>query len=203
MEAPIEETGAIDNFPINAKEGNLKPSAEESASVNDGDGVDVPDLLHPDDDSSMSHSEHEDAEDDLDFPDDLDLPNDKADEDISPQPLSDPSSQPWWSTHVQKSISRYAYHTRQYDWANSATLDNIELCLACASEAILSYPIKGGDAHSWEPAPRTIRDILKLPEGPVKHEWLKSVKKELNAEFCGELVRLLKSMYGTTLGGKY
>jgi hypothetical protein len=94
VEAPIEENGAIDNFPIIAEEGNLKPFAEESASINDGDDVDVPDLLHPDDDSSMSHIEHEDTEDDLDFLDDLDLPDDKADEDISPQPLSDPSSQP-------------------------------------------------------------------------------------------------------------
>jgi hypothetical protein len=60
-----------------------------------------------------------------------------------------------------------------------ATDDDMELCLACTSEAILSLPIKGGDVHSWEPAPRTIRDILRMPDGLVKREWLKSVRKEL------------------------
>jgi len=35
------------------------------------------------------------------------------------------------------------------------------------------------DAKSWEPAPKSIRDITKLPEGFVKNEWLNSVRKEL------------------------
>jgi hypothetical protein len=37
------------------------------------------------------------------------------------------------------------------------------------------------DALSWEPAPRSIRDILKMPQGPVRQAWLKSVWKELKA----------------------
>jgi hypothetical protein len=57
----------------------------------------------------------------------------------------------------------------------------MELCIACASEAITPCPIKGGDIQSWEPAPRTIRDIIKMSEGQVRNEWLKSVKKELKA----------------------
>jgi hypothetical protein len=57
----------------------------------------------------------------------------------------------------------------------------MELCIACASEAITPCPIKGGDIRSWEPAPRTIRDIIKMSEGQVRNEWLKSVKKELKA----------------------
>jgi hypothetical protein len=35
------------------------------------------------------------------------------------------------------------------------------------------------NANFWKPAPKSIRDILKLPKGLVHQEWLKSVKKEL------------------------
>jgi len=37
------------------------------------------------------------------------------------------------------------------------------------------------DALSWEPAPNSIQDILKMPDGTVRQEWLKSVKKELKS----------------------
>ncbi len=184
METPIEETGAIDNFLIITEEGNVAPPPAPATGNAIDDDDDVPDLLHPDNDSSMSDSERDDEEegiDDLDLPDDLDFYNTPIEEDISPQPLSDPSSQPRRSTRVRKPNSRYAYHTRRYDWMNTASDEDIELCLACATKAILSHPIKGSDIHSWEPAPRTIRDILKMPEGPVKREWLKAVRKELKA----------------------
>lgn len=65
----IEETGAIDHFPIIAKEGYLEPPSTKESAVND-DEEDVPDLLRPDEDSSMSDSEHDDVEDELDFTDD-------------------------------------------------------------------------------------------------------------------------------------
>lgn len=110
----MEETGAIDQFPIIAKEGNLEPPPAKDSAVDN----DVPDLLHPDDDSSVSDSEYDEAEDELDnldIPDDLDLRDTMTDDDVSPQPLSDPSSQPRRSTHVRKPESCYAYHTRQYD----------------------------------------------------------------------------------------
>lgn len=103
METPIEETDAINSFPIIAEEGKIKPSAEEN-DIDDYD-TSVPDLLHPDDDSSTSSSEHEDDENDFDIPD-YDV-----EEDTSPQPLSDPSSQLRRSPCVQKPISHYAYHT--------------------------------------------------------------------------------------------
>jgi len=35
------------------------------------------------------------------------------------------------------------------------------------------------DALSWEPAPNSKWDILKMPDGAVRQEGLKSVKKEL------------------------
>ena len=34
------------------------------------------------------------------------------------------------------------------------------------------------DAYSWEPAPKSLQDILRMPDGVVKTGWLKSVKKE-------------------------
>jgi len=36
-----------------------------------------------------------------------------------------------------------------------------------------------GNMLSWEPAPSSIRDILKIPEGTVHQEWLKLVRKEM------------------------
>jgi hypothetical protein len=62
-------------------------------------------------------------------------------------------------------------------WSNIE--GNGELIEACAMEAHPVLISTNSDANSWEPAPRTIRDIMKLPNGTVKNEWLKSVKAEL------------------------
>jgi hypothetical protein len=45
-------------------------------------------------------------------------------------------------------------------------------------EATPTLP-SNSDALSWEPAPNNIRDIMKMPDGVVRQEWLKSVKKEI------------------------
>jgi len=50
---------------------------------------------------------------------------------------------------------------------------------ACTVEVHPTTLPNSQDAYSWEPAPKTIRDIIKMPEGFVKTEWLRSVKKEL------------------------
>ena len=101
-----------------------------------------------------------------------------ADSDIiSPQPLSTGLRR---STRTKKPNSRYAYHVRRYDWADSANDIDFDLVLACASEVITALP-SNNDALFWEPAPRSIRDILKMPQGPVRQAWLKSVWKELKA----------------------
>jgi len=68
---------------------------------------------------------------------------------------------------------------RSYEWeANEKGTGYQDLAHACAIEATPSVP-NSNDALSWEPAPRTIRDIVKMPDGTIKEEWLKSVKKEL------------------------
>jgi hypothetical protein len=62
-------------------------------------------------------------------------------------------------------------------WAN--VCKDKELIETCATEAHSIMIPTTSDANSWEPAPRIIRDIMKLPNGMVKNEWLKSVKAEL------------------------
>jgi hypothetical protein len=57
--------------------------------------------------------------------------------------------------------------------------NNLELAEACAVEAHPTPLQPATDALSWEPAQKTLRDILRLPHGTVHIEWLKSVKQEL------------------------
>jgi hypothetical protein len=67
---------------------------------------------------------------------------------------------------------------RGYEWeANAEGMENQPLARACVMEATPTLP-NNNDALSWEPAPNNIRDIMKMPDGVVRQEWLKSVKKE-------------------------
>ncbi len=165
VDTTIEQTGDINNFSTIAEQGN---AATDNSNADDGDMLD---LLHPDDDSSVSSSEYSsDTEEDFDVDGDIldveagNVNNLSQDIDIiSPQPLTSSLRR---STRIRKPNSRYAYHIRHYDWADNANESDFDLVLACASEAITALPSKN-DALSWEPAPRSIRDILKMPEGPV------------------------------------
>lgn len=56
VDATIEHTESINNFPSIAEEGNATTIEEPSNNVDDED---APDILHPDDDSSISSSESE------------------------------------------------------------------------------------------------------------------------------------------------
>jgi hypothetical protein len=64
-------------------------------------------------------------------------------------------------------------------WADSCFAQDKDMAEACSAEAHAATLPNAQDAYSWEPAPKTIRDIIKMPEGMVKTEWLTSVKKEL------------------------
>jgi len=80
---------------------------------------------------------------------------------------------------VRRPNPRYANRARSYEWeVNEKGTRYQDLAHACAIEATPSVP-NSNDALSWEPVPRTIRDIVKMPAGTIKEEWLKSVKKEL------------------------
>jgi hypothetical protein len=61
--------------------------------------------------------------------------------------------------------------------------EDMELAEACAVKAHPIVMTASTDALSWEPAPKTLCDILKMPEGPIRTGWLKSVKAELKTLF--------------------
>jgi hypothetical protein len=56
---------------------------------------------------------------------------------------------------------------------------DLNLVEACPIEAHTDLQPLSADANSWEPAPKTICDILKLKDGMVRQEWLKAIKIEL------------------------
>jgi len=66
--------------------------------------------------------------------------------------------------------------------ANTVSWENLcedeELQEACAVEAHTLPMPSLSNALSWEPAPKTLREILKMPDGPIKTAWLQSVCKE-------------------------
>jgi hypothetical protein len=136
----------------------------------------VPDLIDHDDDSTSEY----DLDLEIDDEDILDLetPAQPEPASISPQPIVEPVGLRC-SARAHKPNPKYAYVARGYEWES----DNIgssyqELARARAIEAMPAIPTTT-DALSWEPAPNSIRDILKMPDGTVHQEWLKSVKKEL------------------------
>jgi chloramphenicol 3-O-phosphotransferase len=57
-----------------------------------------------------------------------------------------------------------------------------DLAVLCASE-VTPLPNKQTktDAYSWGGAPRTIRETMKMPEGLLRNEWMKSIRRELKA----------------------
>jgi hypothetical protein len=139
---------------------------------------DCPDLKYADDDSvSVANSVYEsESDDDLDDDviADLEQPGIAVEEDISPQPVSVSRF-----GRVRKPNPRYANQARSYEWEKSVDEPTFQdLARACAIEAAPLLP-NSNDALSWEPAPATIREIVKMPHGIVKEEWLRSVRKEL------------------------
>jgi len=73
----------------------------------------------------------------------------------------------------------YANHTKRYEWErNVVETEQYDLAHACTVEATPTLP-NANDVLSWEPAaPPSICEIVKMKEGVVKQEWLKSVRKE-------------------------
>jgi hypothetical protein len=97
-----------------------------------------------------------------------------VEEDISPQPANISRY-----GRVRHPNPRYANQARSYEWeVDEKGTRYQDLAHACAIEATPSIP-NSNDALPWEPAPKTIRDIVKMPPGMIKEEWLKSVRKEL------------------------
>jgi hypothetical protein len=189
----LEHTGDVTDTlltlaPSDVEEGgneNETPPALEpviqstiATSHDDDEHDDCPDLIHAADDDSASeaYSEYDSDDDDLDDEDVLDLeqPGTAVKEDISPQPVNVSRY-----GRVRKPNSQYANQARSHEWeVNAEGTEYQDLAQACASKATPTLP-NISDTLSWEPAPAMIWDIVKMPNGVVKEEWLKSVKKEL------------------------
>ena len=203
----LEYTGDITNTlspsdPTDVEEGEIIAHADETQTEDEDDASpplvhdntdvappphdefddDCPDLVHCKDDDSVSEADPND--DDNSNSDDEELDDDvvfaleqhrfEVEDNKSPQPAN-------LSRYgrIRRPNSRYANQARSYKWeVDVAGTKNQDLVHACATESTPILP-NPGDALSWEPAPSTIRDIVKMPSGPVKEEWLKSVQKEL------------------------
>jgi hypothetical protein len=136
----------------------------------------VPDLIDHDDDSTAEY----DWDSEIDDKDILDLETPAKPEpaSISPQSIVEPAGL-LCSARARKPNPKYANIARGYEWENDSIGSNCQdLARACAIEAMPAVPTTT-DVVSWEPAPNSIQDILKMPDGTVQQEWLKSVKKEL------------------------
>jgi hypothetical protein len=71
------------------------------------------------------------------------------------------------STRVRKPNPKYvsSHFSNAVAWVNTCT--DQELIKACVAEAQPEILPNSQDAYSWEPAPKSIRDILKLSDGVV------------------------------------
>ena len=83
------------------------------------------------------------------------------------------------STRIHRPNPKYANSavSQVVSWTNCCK--DLALVEACAVEVHSTSLQPATDALSWEPAPKTLRDILWLPHGTVQNEWLNSVKWEL------------------------
>jgi len=154
------------------------PATHPPADVVDDNDDNVPELVDDDDDSTAKY----DSDSEIDHEEVLDLetPPEPEPASISPQPITEQAGVRR-CTRARKPNPKYANAVQGYEWENNNTTVSPmyqQLARACAIEATPTLPMVG-DTLSWEPAPNSIRDILKMPDGTVHQEWLKSVKKEL------------------------
>jgi len=165
----IEHTGGVDTFHASAfvEEGGADTQVDTHAeTAHNSDGDNDIDTVHAVADESIDESSTFDI-----------------------QPLPPPAEEPLHildnshnlrrSTRARKPNPKYsnAHFANVLAWVN--TCSDQDLAEACAAEVHPNFMPNSQDAHSWEPAPKTIHDIIKLPEGYVKSAWLKSVKQEL------------------------
>jgi hypothetical protein len=161
----LEHTGTLADTAVEEGENiQLTSQTTEEEEIKEGqsdreDNAFEPDALIPDENNMMAASEGSSG------PLVVDSSN------------SDPTAGPRRSTRPHKPNSKYANVAKTVGWANVCT--DLALVEACAAEVHADLQPNTIDANSWEPAPKTIRDILKMKDGPVRQEWLKAIKKEI------------------------
>jgi hypothetical protein len=187
----LEHTGTILTIHTPVKEGNVPtpPPPNEHENHADPDD-DVPDLVPQGQDDENSTAESEDDEDDASQDDFSEASEDDLHDDTDFAPFLDvaaPEPEPETpqpqlqqplcrSTRPRKPNSRYASVASTVSWENLC--NDIDLQEACAVEAHPAPMPPASNAMSWEPAPKTLREILRMPDGPMKTSWLQSIHKE-------------------------
>jgi len=159
VDTPVERTGSADDLPHSLR-----------STAADDDDDDVPDLVPqgPDDDLD----EYDDDDISCAPKEFVDFTPPAEDPIITPVPVPDG---PRRSTRTRKMPARYANVATSSDW--SATCYDAHLASVCSAEA---HPmVSPDDAHVWEPAPWTIRDIMNMKDPVVKSAWLASIRREL------------------------
>jgi hypothetical protein len=147
----VERTRSADDLPH---------SLQSTAADDDDD--DVPDLVPqgPDDDLD----EYDDDDISCAPKEFVDFTPPAEDPIITPVPVPDG---PRRSTRRRKMPARYANVATSSDW--SATCYDAHLASVCS--AVAHPMVSPDDAHVWEPAPRTIRDIMNMKDPVVKLAW--------------------------------
>jgi len=187
----LEETGSIADAQASVEEeidqendliDLTTPFQAPEAPANDVD--DTPDLV-PQHDDDFSDSEDDDddsvASNDSDEDEEAIFSDDDLASLIQPTPVEPEADTPQilrHSTRPRKPNPKYAQTSMAstVGWTNLS--DDPDLQEACAAELHAAPMPTLNNTLSWEPAPKTIRDILKMPDGPVKTAWLQSVRKE-------------------------
>jgi hypothetical protein len=160
----LEHTGTIDDTMTVVEEGEIHTDTEPVDDEGDEQDVDntsdAPPQSRPQQASTPNDYEH-----DYKCPLIVDSSN------------NDTNAGPRRSKRTPKPNPKYALVAKAVGWTNACT--DLTLTEACAIEAYPDIQPVTGDAHSWEPAPKTVRDILKMADGVVRQEWLKLLKKEI------------------------
>jgi hypothetical protein len=186
----LEHTGTVEDAPASVEEGSNQGDdlidlttpfhpPEEPDAVVDG----TPALV-PQDDDDFSDAEDDDDDEDSTASDDSDEVDTFSDADliplVQPAPVEPKTETPQIlrrSTRPHKPNPKYAQTSMAstVGWTNLS--EDLDLQEACAAEVHAAPMPTLENALSWEPAPKTIRDILNMPDGPAKTAWLQSVRK--------------------------
>jgi hypothetical protein len=157
----LEHTGTLDNIAV--KEGEVtEESATEAKEDHSHDNIVSPIM----EDGEIEEGLFNDTSPSTTDPLIIDSSN------------NDPNAGPRRSARPHKPNPKYANVANTVVWANICT--DLSLVEACATEAHTDLQPNTADANSWEPAPKTIWDVMKMKDGLVRQEWLKAaIKKEL------------------------
>ncbi len=165
----IKQTGAVENLPT-----FIPPQVEEGTNPdkpahNDNDNL--PELSN--DASDSDSASDDDGSVAMDNDDSLVPPSQLTTlQDIEPETetliIIDDGTSLHCSTRAQKTNPKYAGMAHTVNWP----YEDMKLAEACAVKVHPIVMPASTDVLSWESAPKTICDILKMPEGPMHTGWL-------------------------------